>query len=230
LVGLCEAEEAEAFRDEAARRVGVERREWRNEQTDKMLAETLGEPAPPADERAELDGMAAYQHAIANPSKDDPNWPLPSFDARDWAESFCAKFPGHDEETMIGWFANALMRGYDEAGKRDGARIAELERELDAQKERKRLCAIASLQWENRSNLKEADFMRLKVEAEDLAREAVEAEARAEAAEAREKGLREALEMALEYWAHRQQRYKNRHPVWVQKARAALAQKEPSNG
>jgi len=32
-----------------------------------------------------------------------------------------------------------------------------------------------------------------------------------------------ALELALEYWAHRQQRYKNRSPVWVQDARAALA-------
>lgn len=30
------------------------------------------------------------------------------------------------------------------------------------------------------------------------------------------------LNLALEYWAHRQQRYKNRHPVWVQNARAAL--------
>lgn len=33
---------------------------------------------------------------------------------------------------------------------------------------------------------------------------------------------REALGLALEYWSHRQQRYKNRHPVWVQKALAAL--------
>lgn len=32
-----------------------------------------------------------------------------------------------------------------------------------------------------------------------------------------------ALELALEYWAHRQQRYKNRFPVWVQNAKAALA-------
>lgn len=45
--------------------------------------------------------------------------------------------------------------------------------------------------------------------------------------------LVEALEMALEYWADRQQRYKNRSPVWVVKARAALAahrkQQEPSH-
>ncbi len=30
---------------------------------------------------------------------------------------------------------------------------------------------------------------------------------------------RHALELALEYWAHRQQRYKNRNPVWVQAAK-----------
>jgi hypothetical protein len=61
-----------------------------------------------------LDGMLAYALAIQNPSRDDPTWPLPSFDARDWAEAFCKAFPGHDEGTMLGWFANALMRGYDE--------------------------------------------------------------------------------------------------------------------
>ena len=31
-----------------------------------------------------------------------------------------------------------------------------------------------------------------------------------------------ALNLALEYWAHRQQRYKNRFPVWVIEARAAI--------
>lgn len=34
----------------------------------------------------------------------------------------------------------------------------------------------------------------------------------------------EALKLALEYWAHRQQRYKNRHPVWVSSARKAIAE------
>ena len=67
----------------------------------------------------QLDGMAAYVRAIRNPNRDDPAWPLPSFDARDWAEAFCriAKTHGHDidEGWMIAWFANALMRGFDEA-------------------------------------------------------------------------------------------------------------------
>lgn len=40
----------------------------------------------------------------------------------------------------------------------------------------------------------------------------------------------EALELALEYWAHRQQRYKNRHPVWVQKARAAITKAKAAIG
>ena len=36
-----------------------------------------------------------------------------------------------------------------------------------------------------------------------------------------------ALNLALEYWSHRQQRYTNRSPVWVQEARAAIAACQP---
>lgn len=32
-----------------------------------------------------------------------------------------------------------------------------------------------------------------------------------------------ALKLALEYWGHRQQRYTNRSPVWVQDARTIIA-------
>lgn len=32
-----------------------------------------------------------------------------------------------------------------------------------------------------------------------------------------------ALKGALEYWAHRQQRYKNRRPAWVRAAEEAIA-------
>ena len=72
---------------------------------------------------------AAYEMEHANtPPRERPDWPLPSFDARDWAESFCkiATALGYkdtlgapiDEGWMTTWFANALMRGYDEhAGK-----------------------------------------------------------------------------------------------------------------
>jgi hypothetical protein len=34
--------------------------------------------------------------------------------------------------------------------------------------------------------------------------------------------LEDALKLGLEYWAHRQQRYKNRSPIWVERAREAL--------
>lgn len=62
----------------------------------------------------ELDSMAAYN---------DLSWPLPSFDASDWAVSFvklAREKPeiATDEATMLAWFANALMRGYDEAKRR----------------------------------------------------------------------------------------------------------------
>ena len=79
-------------------------------------------PIAPSDDN-KPDGMLAYAMARANPSKDDPTWPLPSFDARDWAAAFCkvAAKNGHvgiDEGWMISWFANALMRGFDEANDR----------------------------------------------------------------------------------------------------------------
>lgn len=39
---------------------------------------------------------------------------MTTFDARDWAADFKKHFPDADEELMLGWFANALMRGWDE--------------------------------------------------------------------------------------------------------------------
>lgn len=64
------------------------------------------------------------EHANTKP-EDRPDWPLPSFDARDWAKAFCKvatelRYCNNetgapiDEEWMVTWFANALMRGYDE--------------------------------------------------------------------------------------------------------------------
>jgi hypothetical protein len=45
-----------------------------------------------------------------------PTWPYESFDAREWAAAFLEFHPqyGVDYELLVGWFANALMRGYDE--------------------------------------------------------------------------------------------------------------------
>lgn len=75
------------------------------------------------------------QYEIDNkktPPKERSDWPLPSFDAADWAEAFCkianehgfrdAKGQPVDEGWMIGWFANALMRGYDEHASRTAAK------------------------------------------------------------------------------------------------------------
>ena len=57
--------------------------------------------------------------ASGRPDNERPDWPLPSFDARDWAKAFLDAFENGDdqfltEDTMVGWFANALMRGYDQ--------------------------------------------------------------------------------------------------------------------
>ena len=62
---------------------------------------------------------AEFEHEHANTKPEDrPDWPLSSFDARDWAKAFCKINTQMDEEIMIGWFANALMRGYDECSAR----------------------------------------------------------------------------------------------------------------
>jgi hypothetical protein len=56
---------------------------------------------------------------VGTSPKERSDWPLPSFDARDWAESFCKTMQKQgieiDEGMMIGWFAASLMRGFDEA-------------------------------------------------------------------------------------------------------------------
>ena len=46
------------------------------------------------------------------------------FDAVVWAREFCRLNPGADEATMIGWFANAIMTGYDEAHRRAAPKTA----------------------------------------------------------------------------------------------------------
>lgn len=70
------------------------------------------------------------------PPRERPDWPFPSFDARDWAEAFCniANSLGYkdaegnpiDESWMISWFANALMCGHDEHAVRSQRSIEEI--------------------------------------------------------------------------------------------------------
>jgi|HubBroStandDraft_2_1064218.scaffolds.fasta_scaffold00003_78 hypothetical protein len=77
--------------------------------------------------------------ASGRPDNERPDWPLPSFDAQDWAKAFC-KIANEDlgyrdpegnpldEGWMITWFANALMRGYDQ-------HVSEKDREVADQEE-----------------------------------------------------------------------------------------------
>lgn len=58
---------------------------------------------------------AEFEMEHANtPLEQRPDWPLPSFDAMDWAKAFNQRFPSVPIDDALGWFANALMRGYDE--------------------------------------------------------------------------------------------------------------------
>ena len=58
---------------------------------------------------------AAFELERGNtPLTHRPDWPLSSFDARDWARAFNEQYPGQDTDVMVAWFANALMRGFDE--------------------------------------------------------------------------------------------------------------------
>lgn len=52
------------------------------------------------------------------PKEQRPDWPLPSFDAMDWANAFHKRFPTVSVEDALSWFAPALMRGFDEASSR----------------------------------------------------------------------------------------------------------------
>jgi hypothetical protein len=62
---------------------------------------------------------AEFEREHANtPPHERPDWPLPSFDARDWAAAFCKINPKMPEDIMVTWFANALMRGFDECASR----------------------------------------------------------------------------------------------------------------
>lgn len=52
------------------------------------------------------------------PKEERPDWPLPSFDALDWAKAFNARHPTVAVDDALAWFAPALMRGYEECSVR----------------------------------------------------------------------------------------------------------------
>ena len=49
-----------------------------------------------------------------NVGHDGKPWPQ-TMDAEVWADEFCKRNTASDHGTMLGWFANAIMIGYDTA-------------------------------------------------------------------------------------------------------------------
>lgn len=58
------------------------------------------------------------------------SFPYGEFDAREWAAEFVRIFGDRrddiDEDLMLGWFANAIMTGYDKAKREHTAPMTEL--------------------------------------------------------------------------------------------------------
>lgn len=52
-----------------------------------------------------------------------------SMDATAWTSEYCRINPSADYGMMLGWFANAIMAGYDEAMRRNESTVATLTRE-----------------------------------------------------------------------------------------------------
>lgn len=69
----------------------------------------MTEPVSASRSDDDLPGMLAVAKGIA-----EQTWPH-TMDAAKWAAAFCQRYPGIDEGSMIGWFANAIMAGYDTA-------------------------------------------------------------------------------------------------------------------
>lgn len=77
----------------------------------------------------------SFRAAVVDPVRETPTNFHESFDARDWAAAFVATLKENpsivEEDCMLGWFANALMRGYDEANKRSAAALSAAQRDSD---------------------------------------------------------------------------------------------------
>lgn len=104
----------------------------------------------------ELDGMAALTEGVRQ-----QRFPH-TVDARVWVAEFAKQYPDIDRDTMLGWFANAIMAGFDTAGMRCSgeiqqlkvqgaqARLATLE---EVQRELERLIAIEDDRRDNTMDL-----------------------------------------------------------------------------
>lgn len=69
-------------------------------------------------EEQELPGMLAVAEGVA--AQRFPH----TMDAQVWANEFAKQFPEIDKGTMLGWFANAIMAGYDTAMSKRAERVA----------------------------------------------------------------------------------------------------------
>jgi len=74
---------------------------------------------------------------------DGKPWPQ-TFDGATWAQEFLRHFPvgGYDEADLIGWFANAIMVGYDLGygkGEAWGMEKAEVQAREEAQRRIERM-------------------------------------------------------------------------------------------
>lgn len=65
---------------------------------------------------ADLPGMLALQQGVT-----EQVWPH-TIDARVWAVKFNEQFPAVSVDDALGWFANAIMAGYDTALMRAAAK------------------------------------------------------------------------------------------------------------
>ena len=82
----------------------------------------------------ELDALKAPQEPVAT-GHDGLSWP-DTLDAKIWADEFCKRYSASDHGTMIAWFANAIMRGYDsrhvQSHAQDGEVVAAVDSQSDA--------------------------------------------------------------------------------------------------
>jgi hypothetical protein len=70
-------------------------------------------------------------------------WPQ-TMDAKIWADEFCKRNSASDHDTMIGWFANAIMVGYDAPHEED------VEPCCGNFEECKNMCVSRAWHWEDK--------------------------------------------------------------------------------
>lgn len=76
---------------------------------------------------------------MGGPAVSDAGYPYGEFNATKWAAEFKRLFPDSDADLMLGWFANAIMTGYDlgmARGEREHAPIASTYDPHDSQETR----------------------------------------------------------------------------------------------